>query len=66
LEGFILLIAGLITIGNGLYIYFVVHIIYPDAGSSRFRRLNWLLKTFGKLPTALLIGVAGLIPVYFG
>jgi uncharacterized membrane protein len=66
LEGIILIVVGFIIIGCGLYIYFVAHTIYPNSTSNRVQDLNWLLKTFGKLPLTILICMIGLIPIYTG
>jgi cytochrome c biogenesis factor len=66
LEAFIFIITGLIIVACGLYIYFVSHTIYHDTDSSRGRDLNWLLKTFGRTGTTLLIGAIGFIPLYLG
>jgi len=65
-EGFIRIITGLIIIGCGLYIYFVAHTIYPNSDSNRVQDLNWLLKTFGRLPLSIIICAIGVIPVYSG
>jgi uncharacterized membrane protein len=61
-----MIIAGLVIIGCGLYIYFVAHTIYPDSTSSRVQRLNWLLRNLGRVPTSLLFIFIGFIPVFSG
>ncbi|MGB3007633.1 MAG: hypothetical protein WBC06_14045 [Chitinophagaceae bacterium] len=66
LEKAIIIFCGLACIGAGLFVFFVIDKTYPDSTSSRVQRLNWLLNTFGKLPTALLFAGIGSLIIYFG
>jgi hypothetical protein len=66
IESILLIFSGLVITGSGLFIYFIVDTIYTNSGSSRVQQLNWLLRNLGRTPTALLICLAGLIPLYAG
>lgn len=65
-DGFILLCCGLVIIAAGLFIYAVVHSIYPNSDSSRVQDLNKLLTLFGKTGTAVLVSAVGLLFVILG
>lgn len=65
-EAILIILTGLIIIGCGLYIYFVAHTIYPNPESRRVKELNWLLRNFGRLPTAAFVVLIGCISVFIG
>ncbi len=65
-SGIALILTGLVVIGTGLFIYLIVHTIYPGSQSTGVQNLNWLLKTFGKTTTASLLGAIGLLMIVSG
>jgi uncharacterized membrane-anchored protein YitT (DUF2179 family) len=66
IEGLLIVLTGCIIISCSFYIFLIANTIYPTSHSSRVQNLNWLLSSFGKTGTAILVSIPGIIAIYWG
>lgn len=64
-EGIIILFTGLVILFFAWFIYFIYTPV-SNTDSSRLKDLNRLVDSFGKLPTAIIIGLIGFFACMYG
>ena len=64
-EGLIILFTGLVILFFAWFIYFI-YTPASNTGSSRLKDLDRLVESFGKLPTAIIIGLIGFFTCLYG